>query len=153
MVKRNIESKVEELVLPIIEGLDFELVDVQYAKEGPNWYLRIFIDHPEGIDLDDCEIVSRKVESALDEKDLIKNSYILEVSSPGIERPLKYDKDFIRFIGELVVINTYKPINGKKTFKGYLQGLEGQEVIIKEDLDEVRLSLNDVSHAHLAVDF
>jgi len=153
MAKQNIEGKVEELVLPIIEGLDFELVDVQYVKEGSNWYLRIFIDHPEGIDLDDCEVVSRKVESALDEKDPIKNSYILEVSSPGIERPLKYKKDYIRFTGELVVINTYKPINGRKMFKGYLQGLDGQEVIIKEGLEEVRLSLNDISRAHLAVDF
>lgn len=153
MGKQNIVSRVEELVLPILESADFELVDVEYVKEGPNWYLRIFIDHPEGIDLDDCEFVSRKVEALLDEEDFIKESYILEVSSPGIERPLKYEKDFIRFAGEQIMVNTYKPINGRKTFKGLLQGLDGKDIIVKEDSEEIRLPLSDVSHAHLVVDF
>lgn len=153
MAKQSVESRVEELMLSIIENSDFELVDVQYVKEGPNWYLRIFIDRPEGIVLDDCEYISKKLEALLDEKDFIKNSYILEVSSPGIERPLKYDKDFIRFAGKMVIVNTYKPINGKKSFKGLLQGLDGQDVIIKDGLEEIRLTLDDVSHAHLTVDF
>jgi ribosome maturation factor RimP len=153
MAKQSVESRVEELLLPIIEKSDYELVDVRYAKEGPNWYLRIFIDHPEGIDLDDCEFVSRKIEVLLDEKNYIKDSYILEVSSPGIERPLRYKKDFIRFTGEMVIVNTYKPINGKRTFKGLLQGIDGQDVIIKDGLEEIRLALSDISLAHLTVDF
>ena len=130
MVKQSVENKVEQLILPVIEDLGFELVDIQYTKEGPNWFLRIFIDRPEGIDLDHCEFVSRKVEIILDAKDFIKESYVLEVSSPGIERPLKHEKDFKRFAGELIAVNTYAPVNGKKSFEGVLQGLDGRDIVI-----------------------
>ncbi len=153
MVKENTEKKIEKLIFGMIENYGFELVDVQYQKEGSNWYLRIFIDKDDGIDLDDCEYVSKNLEVLLDAEDIIRDSYILEVSSPGIERPLKYEKDFIRFIGEMVVVKTYKAIKGQKAFKGFLQGIEGQNVIIKDGLESYRLPLNDISHAHVAVDF
>ena len=130
MVKQSVENKVEQLILPVIEDLGFELVDIQYTKEGPNWFLRIFIDRPEGIDLDHCEFVSRKVEIILDAK------------------------DFKRFAGELIAVNTYAPVNGKKSFEGVLQGLDGRDiVIIIDSTKEMRFPLNAISSVHLAIKF
>ena len=101
MTKREmIEQKAEELITPLIEEHHFELVDVEYVKEGANWYLRAYIDKPGGINVDDCEVVSRAFSDLLDEKDFIDDAYILEVSSPGLGRPLKKDKDFKRSVGE-----------------------------------------------------
>ena len=103
MSKREIyEQKTEELIMPLIEQHQFELVDVEYVKEGGNWYLRAYIDKPGGITVDDCELVSRALSDLLDEHDFIEDAYILEVSSPGLGRPLKKDKDFARSIGEEV---------------------------------------------------
>ena len=103
MSKREIyEQKTEELIMPLIEQHQFELVDVEYVKEGGNWYLRAYIDKPGGITVDDCEAVSREFSDILDEKDYIEDSYIFEVSSPGLGRPLKKEKDFKRSLGEEV---------------------------------------------------
>ena len=117
----NTEKKAEDLILPIIEENKFELVDIEFVKEGPNWYLRVFIDKDEGITIDDCELVSKAFEKKLDEEDIIKQAYILEVSSPGIDRPLKKDKDFKRCIGKLIDIKLYKPFEGRKEFQGTLE--------------------------------
>ena len=98
MAKREeYEIKTEELVMPLIEKNNFELVDVEFVKEGQNWFLRLYVDKPGGILIDDCELVSREVEKLLDESDPIEQAYILEVSSPGLDRPLKKDKDFERY--------------------------------------------------------
>ena len=105
MSKKDIyESKTEELVMPLIEENKFELVDVEYVKEGSNWYLRVYIDKPGGINVDDCELISRALSDLLDEKDFIDEAYILEVSSPGLGRPLKKEKDFQRSLGEEVAL-------------------------------------------------
>lgn len=130
MAKKRVEDIVEELAQPIVEGLSFELVDVEYIKEGAYWYLRIYIDKPGGIAIDDCQTVSERLSDKLDETDPIKQSYILEVSSPG-ERPLKKDRDYERFKGEMVEVKLYQPINGKKLFEGELQGLVDDKVEIK----------------------
>ena len=123
MAKREIyEQKTEELLLPIIEKNQFELVDVEYVKEGSNWYLRAYIDKPGGITVDDCEVVSRALSELLDQNDFIEDSYILEVSSPGLGRPLKKEKDFQRSLGEEVEIRTYRAINRQKEFVGVLKG-------------------------------
>ena len=104
-----------------MEEYGFELVDVEYVKEGSNWYLRAYIDKPGGIAVDDCEVVSRRLSDILDEKDYIEDSYILEVSSPGLGRPLKKEKDFRRSLGEEVEIRTYRAIDRQKEFTGILK--------------------------------
>ncbi len=122
MTKReNYEQKTEELVMPIITANHFELVDVEYVKEGGTWYLRAYIDKPGGITVDDCEIVNRALSDLLDEKDFIDESYILEVSSPGLGRPLKKERDFERSLGEEVEIRTYRMIEKQKEFRGILK--------------------------------
>lgn len=118
MAKNRVEKIAEELVMPIIEKEEFELVDVEYKKEGSNWYLRIYIDKPGGITLDDCQKVSEQLSDKLDEVDPIKENYFLEVSSPGLDRPLKKESDFERFKGEIVEVKLYEPLNGNKGPRG-----------------------------------
>jgi ribosome maturation factor RimP len=132
MAGRKVEDIVEELAKPIADELSFELVDVEYLKEGANWYLRIFIDKPGGVTIDDCQALSERMSVILDREDPIKQSYMLEVSSPG-ERPLKKDRDFERFRGEYVEIRLYQPLNGKKVYEGELLGLKGNIIEIKTD--------------------
>ena len=112
--KESYESRTEKFLLPLMQEHGFELVDVEYVKEGDIWYLRAYIDKEGGISLDDCELISRKVSDWLDKEDFIQDSYILEVSSPGLGRPLKKDKDFARSIGKDVEIRLYKALNKSK---------------------------------------
>lgn len=149
----NIERKVEELVKPLIEEAGYELIALEYVKEGTDWYLRFFIDHPRGITIDDCETISRKIEEVLDRVDPIPGSYILEVSSPGIERPLRSEEDFIKYQGSLVLINTYAPIEGKKSFKGILKGSSADEIIVTVDKKDLSIPRKLISKAQLTVDF
>ena len=122
MSKREIyEQKTEAILMPIVEEHGFELVDVEYVKEGGTWYLRAYIDKPGGINVDDCEVVSRRLSDILDEKDYIEEAYILEVSSPGLGRPLKKEKDFKRSLGEEVDVRTYRMIEKQKEFTGLLK--------------------------------
>lgn len=132
MAKRKVEDIVSDLAEPIAEALSYELVDVEFLKEGANWYLRVYIDKPGGIVIDDCQAVSEQLSDKLDEADPIKQSYILEVSSPG-ERPLKKERDFERFKGEIVEVKLYQPLNGKKLYEGELLGLIDDKVNIKTD--------------------
>lgn len=129
------EQKTEELILPIVESYDFELVDVEYVKEGGTWYLRAYIDKPGGIAVDDCAMVSRQFSEILDEKDYISDAYIFEVSSPGLGRPLKKDKDYDRTMGSDVEIRTYRAINKQKEFVGALKAYDKNTVTI--EIDEV----------------
>lgn len=150
MSKEKIEAVVENLVAEIIAGSNLELVDVEYVKER-DWYLRVFLDKEAGIEIDDCQWVSEKLEAKLDETDLIKDHYYLEVSSPGLDRPLRKERDFIRHAGDKVEIKTYEPINGQKLVVGKLIGLvdgtvqlelDGQTVSIpKEKTAQIRLHL------------
>jgi len=132
MARKRVEDIVTEIAQPVVEALSFELVDVEFVKEGANWCLRVFIDKPGGISIDDCQAVSEKLSDKLDEADPIKQSYMLEVSSPG-ERPLKNERDFERFKGEIVEVKLYMPLNGKKVFEGELIGLVNDKVEIKTD--------------------
>ena len=137
MAKReDYEQKTEKLLLPIIEKNQFELVDVEYVKEGSNWYLRAYIDKQGGITVDDCEIVSRALSDLLDKEDFIADAYILEVSSPGLGRPLKKDKDFERSLGEEVEIRLYKPRGKQKEFAGVLKGYDKETVTIETFIKE-----------------
>ena len=119
--REQYEEKAEKLITPIIEENQFELVDMEYVKEGSNWYLRAYIDKPGGITIEDCEQVSRAFSEVLDKEDYIENSYILEVSSPGLSRPLKKVRDFERSIGKKVEVRTYQLIDRQKEFVGILK--------------------------------
>lgn len=135
MGKRKIEDIITELAQPIAEKNSFELVDVEFIKEGTNWYLRVYIDKPGGIMIDDCQIVSEELSEKIDKIDPIEQSYFLEVSSPGLERPLKKDKDFEKFKGELVEVKLFKPVGNKKIFEGELVGLVDNKIIINSSID------------------
>ncbi len=152
--REQYEQQTEALLQPIVEGKGFELVDVEYVKEGGNWYLRAYIDKPGGITVDDCEAVSRAFSDILDEKDYIEDAYIFEVSSPGLGRPLKKEKDFKRSIGEEVEIRTYRPINRQKEFVGYLKEYDQETVTIEyEDETTQAFQRSDIALIRLAFDF
>lgn len=155
MTKRETyEQRTEELVLPIITENHFELVDVEYVKEGGTWYLRAYIDKPGGITVDDCEIVNRALSDLLDEEDFIEESYILEVSSPGLGRPLKKERDFERSLGEEVEIRTYRMIGKQKEFRGILKSYDKNTVtIITEEEEEQVFERENIALIRLAFDF
>ena len=152
--RESYEQKTEEILIPIAEEYGYELVDVEYVKEGGTWYLRAYIDKPGGVSIDDCEAVSRRLSDILDEKDFIDDSYIMEVSSPGLGRPLKKEKDFQRSLGEDVEIRTYRPIEGQKEFEGVLKAFDKNTVTIAyEDDTEQVFQRNEIALIRLALDF
>lgn len=133
MAKKKIEPLVEGLVADIIKDSNLELVDVEFVKER-DWYLRVFLDKVGGIEIEDCRRVSEALEKKLDELDPIEQAYYLEVSSPGLDRPLKKAQDFIRHKGDMVEVHTFTPLDGQKEFIGELLGLhEGVITILKDD--------------------
>ena len=152
MKKGEIEKYCESLVTPIIKDNNFELVDVEYVKEGSDYYLRVFADKEGGINIDDCVLISRALEEKLDAEDKIEEAYILEVSSPGLTRPLKKDKDFKRSIGKLVEVKLYRAINGVKEISGYLESYSENEIsLVDENSDEtIVLKRCDISIIRLA---
>ena len=151
--REEYEQKTEALVLPIIEANNFELVDVEYVKEAGNWYLRVYVDKEGGIAVDDCEVVSRALSDKLDVDDFIEDSYILEVSSPGLGRPLKKEKDYIRSIGKEVDIHLYKSIEKQKEFTGVLKSYTKEELVLQiEDTDMV-FDRTNIALIRLSFDF
>lgn len=154
MAKRaDIEHRVESLVMPIIEEGNFELVDVEYVKEGSNFYLRVFADKEGGINIDDCVLISRALEVKLDEEDFIPDAYILEVSSPGLGRPLKKEKDFKRSIGKDVDIKLFKAVDQQKEFTGVLKNYTADEIVLDIDGEEKRFFRKDLALIRLALNF
>lgn len=152
--RETYEQKTEELLQPIVESHGFELVDVEYVKEGGNWYLRAYIDKPGGIAVDDCELVNRAFSDILDEKDYIEDSYIFEVSSPGLGRPLKKEKDFKRSLGEEVEIRTYRAVDRQKEFVGILTDYDKDTVTIQmEDETKRTFDRSEIALIRLAFDF
>ncbi len=140
MAKADIEARTERLLEPITSANSFELVDVEYVKEGTDWFLRAYIDKEGGITIDDCELVSRALEVKLDEEDFIPDAYILEISSPGLTRPLKKDKDFKRNMGKDIEIHLYKAIDKCKEFVGTLSAFDDTQVTI--DIDDEKMTFN-----------
>lgn len=155
MTKREqYEQRTEELLQPLMEEYHFELVDVEYVKEGGNWYLRAYIDKDGGITFDDCEIVSRRMSDLLDQYDYIEDSYIFEVSSPGLGRPLKKEKDYVRSMGRELEIRTYRAINKEKEFYGILKAYDADTVTIEtEEKTELTFAKADIALIRLAFDF
>ena len=149
--RADIEAKTEALVMPIIEANNLELVDVEYVKEGSDYYLRVYADKEGGITIGDCEIVNRALGDLLDQDDYIGDAYILEVSSPGLTRPLKKEKDFKRSIGKVVEIKTFARVNGAKEFEGVLKAYDENTVTIElEDETEITITRKDISMIRLA---
>ncbi len=152
--KENYEFRAEAMLLPVTEEFGFELVDVEYVKEGGTWYLRAYIDKEGGITVNDCEAVSRKFSDLLDEEDFIDDSYVLEVSSPGLGRPLKKEKDYIRSMGKEVEVRTYRAIDRKKELTGILSAYNNETVtIILEEGKELTFDKKDIALIRLAFDF
>ena len=143
--REEYEKRAEELLAPIVELNGFELVDVEYVKEAGNWYLRGYIDKPGGITVNDCEAVSRAFSDKLDENDFIEDSYIMEISSPGLDRPLS--------MGKLVEIRTYRPIEKQKEFCGILNAYDESSVTIDEDGQLRTFDKKDIALIRLAIEF
>lgn len=140
----NTESKVEKLIAPQVEKLGYELYDVEYVKEGKDYYLRVYIEGENGISLDDCEKVSNEITDILDKEDYIKEQYFLEVSSTGIEKVLKKDKHLEANIGVDVQVKLFKPVNKVKQYQGILKGFNENEVILETE-EEIRLERKNIS--------
>lgn len=153
----QVKATVEKLVLPIVEQEHIELVDVDFVKEGANWFLRVYIDKDGGVDIDDCSKVSELLSAKLDESDPIPQAYFLEVSSPGAERPLKKPEDLHKAVGKHVHITTYEPINGDKVFEGKLLSFDGEDLTIeqakKQAKKQVVIPYNKMASARFAIAF
>ena len=158
MKREEVENFIADMVPPLLEGTGITLADVEYVREK-DWYLRVFIDKPEGIDIDDCQFVSEKLAEVLDERDPIKEKYYLEVSSPGIDRPLKKDKDFEANYGKKVDIQFYSPYEGNKELTGTLISHTGKEIQIKriskgrEEKNPVMIDRNLIAIIRPHIDF
>lgn len=131
--RETYEEKTETLLSPIVERFGVEIYDVEYVKEGKEYYLRVYIDKPEGVNILDCENVSRELSDVLDREDFIPDAYILEVSSPGLGRALKKDRHLEKSLGEMVEIKTYKPIDKQKEFAGILKAYDDAQITIEEE--------------------
>ena len=152
--RETYEQRTEELIMPIIEQNQFELVDVEYVKEGGTWYLRAYIDKPGGITVDDCEVVSRALSDLLDKHDFIEDAYVLEVSSPGLGRPLKKEKDFARSRGEAVDVRTFRAISHQKEFTGILRDYDKEKIVLEmEDQELLEIARADIALIRLSFDF
>lgn len=154
----KITEEVAKLVSPIVNDLELELVDIEFVKEGRDWFLRVYVDTPEGnIDIEQCALVSERLSEELDRTDPISQNYFLEVSSPGAERPLKKEEDFMKAVGQYVFIKTYEPINGMKEFEGYLlsYGPDAAEVEIRIKTRKLQVVIDKekIAFARLAIDF
>ncbi|MGQ8871803.1 ribosome maturation factor RimP [Paenibacillus amylolyticus] len=153
MSTTNIKSTVEEMIQPYLNEQGFELVDIEYVKEGSNWFLRVYVDKEGGIDIDDCVLISEKLSVKLDENDPIPSVYFLEVSSPGAERPLKKAEDVAKAVGKNVFITTYEPVNGMKEFEGKLLSFDNEELVIEAGKKQHTVSYEKVASARLAILF
>ena len=155
MTKKDVcEKRTEELLEPLMQEFGFELVDVEYVREGGNWYLRAFIDKPGGITINDCEAVSRRLSDLLDAEDYIEESYTLEVSSPGLGRPLRKDKDLQRSIGEEVDVKLFAPVDHSKEYTGLLQAFDKESITIElEDGTQKQFPRNSIALIRLSFDF
>ncbi|TYP77614.1 ribosome maturation factor RimP [Paenibacillus methanolicus] len=153
MSTSKIKSVVEEMVRPFLDENGFELVDIEYVKEGSNYFLRVFVDKEGNIDIDECGRISEYLSEKLDQNDPIPDAYFLEVSSPGAERPLKKPEDVRKAVGKHVFVTTYEPIDGSKEFEGKLLAFEGDELVVEVGKKKHALPYAKVASARLAIVF
>ncbi|MCR5684035.1 MAG: ribosome maturation factor RimP [Lachnospiraceae bacterium] len=151
--KDEYESRTEALLVPILESLGFEMVDVEFVKEGSDFYLRALIDKEGGITIDDCETVSRRLDTELDREDFISEAYILEVSSPGLGRTLKKDRDLVREQGKDVDIRLFKAVDGSKEYTGALRSFDEGTITISTEGNEKSFERANIAKISLSLDF
>ncbi|MBD5549094.1 MAG: ribosome maturation factor RimP [Lachnospiraceae bacterium] len=155
--RENYETRTEELLKPIADDNGVEIYDVEYVKEGSEWYLRCYIDKAEGVNINDCEAVSRALSDELDKVDFIEDAYILEVSSPGLGRQLKKDKHFQKSLLSEVDVKCYKPINGSKDFTGILKAFDENTLTLEMDSgkekEDITFNRKDIATVKLTLDF
>ena len=152
-VREQIKREVEELAEALLLGEGMELVDLDYRGQGSRWLLRLFIDKEGGVTIDDCANISRQLGDLLDVKDIIPQAYVLEVSSPGLNRPLRKKEDFSRFAGQQVQIRLNSPLAGRKKIAGRLVGVENEAVIVEASEGRYSVSLKDIDKANLIYEF
>ena len=145
----GIKKQLEDLLAPVVQQEGMELVDLHYQREQSGWVLRLYIDKPQGVNLKDCELISNKVSDLLDTENIIPYSYNLEVSSPGVYRPLRKESDFLRFQGQEASIYLYAAQEGRKHFKGILKGFQEGTVLIQEDTKLFSFPLQEIAKANL----
>lgn len=150
---KTYETRTEEILIPIVADAGVEIYDVEYVKEGSDWYLRVYIDKPDGVNINDCEVVNRALSAKMDELDFIDDAYILEVSSPGLGRALKKERHFEKSIGQEVEVKTYKAIDKEKQFVGILQSYENGLITIETEKKEMKFEKADVASVRLTFDF
>ena len=150
---KTYETRTEEILIPIVADAGVEIYDVEYVKEGSDWYLRVYIDKPEGVNINDCEVVNRALSAKMDELDFIDDAYILQVSSPGLGRSLKKERHFEKSIGQEVEVKTYKAIDKEKQFVGILQSYEDGVITIETEKKEMKFEKADVASVRLTFDF
>lgn len=155
----TVVETVTTIVIPILEAQNFELVEVEFVKEGKSWFLRVFIDKEGGIDIEECAFVSEQLSDKLDacDPDPIPQAYFLEVSSPGAERPLKKEEDYHRAVGEYIHLSLYQPVEGEKQFEGFLQSFDEEQLVIKIRIKtrekELTIERKNIAKARLAIQF
>ena len=155
----TVVETVTTIVTPILEAQNFELVEVEFVKEGKSWFLRVFIDKEGGIDIEECAFVSEQLSDKLDacDPDPIPQAYFLEVSSPGAERPLKKEEDYHRAVGEYIHLSLYQPVEGEKQFGGFLQSFDEAQLVIKIRIKtrekELTIERKNIAKARLAIQF
>lgn len=154
MSKKGIINIIKNISEPIAEELGYDLVDIEFVKEGPNNFLRVYIHKPDGVNLDDCQKMSQLLSSKLDEEDPISVAYYLEISSPGLDRPLKTDKDLERNLNKEIDIRLYRAFNGKKTIEGILETYDEDHITIRVgDNNIVNIPRDKVALIKLVVKF
>ncbi len=153
MAKISVVESIIEISEPVIKDEGLELVDVEYKKLGKTWTLRIFIDSDRGITVDDCQKVSRQIEDIIEIDDLIASPFVLEVSSPGLDRPLKKEKDFLRFKNKAIEVKTFSPMENRKNFKGTIQDCKNQILFLNEEGASIEISLDKISQAKPIIEF
>ena len=153
MKKTSTYNSVSDLIEPTLRKNKIELVDVEYKKIGKNWVLRVFIEKNQGITVYDCQELSREIEDLIEIHELIDNQYVLEVSSPGLDRPLKKETDFLRNKGKRIKIKTYSPINNKKETVGTVLDFSDNTLFLEDKKDILKVSLTDIAHAQLIIEF
>lgn len=153
MGKPSVNQAVIEIIEPVIQGQNLELVDVEYKKAGKNWILRVFIDKEQGITVDDCQRVSREIEDVIEVNDLIAAEYTLEVSSPGLDRPLKKEKDFLRAKNKKIRVHTFSPVNEKRDFEGIVSDCTEAVLYLEIRGEALAIPLETIAKAKLVIEY
>lgn len=153
MGKSSICQSIAELIEPMVRNQSLELVDVEYKKEGKNWYLRVYLDKEQGITVKDCQSLSHQIEDLIEVEAIVSNPFILEVSSPGLNRPLKTERDFLRNKNRQIIVTTFSPVNNKKNFHGMIKDFKDQTLYLDEDGNPLEIPLEKIAKAKLEISF